>query len=394
MTKKAKLGIEMSEKRQRLNELLGKDEVSTEERAEMATLTGRLQELEIELRAAITEEETRETRSENTGEGAELRALTDRCNLGNIFGAVLEHRNADGAEAELQQHYGLAGNQVPLDLLEVRAVTPAPGNVGQTQSPIIPAVFPDSVAAFLDIDMPRVGVGDAVFPVLTTSATVHKPAENAEAAETTGAFSAEVLTPTRLQASFFYSREDRARFAGMDAALRENLTMALGDGLDKEVISGTTTGLLTGTVLANHAQAAATTFDNYISQFAYGQIDGKFASMASDLRIVMGSKSYEDAGSTYWNNSVDRTALDRLMEIVAGVRVSAHVPAVSSSKQNAIIRRGMRRDYVAPLWEGVTLIPDEITLAANGQIKVTAVMLHATKLLRADGFYKQEVNVS
>ena len=52
---------------------------------------------------------------------------------------------------------------------------------------------------------------------------------------------------------------------------------------------------------------------------------------------------------------------------------------------------GMARDMVAPLWEGVTLIPDEVTLAGAGPDQViTAVMLHAVKILRSDGFYKQE----
>ena len=51
------------------------------------------------------------------------------------------------------------------------------------------------------------------YPVLTKNADVRVPAENAAAAETDRSmFSADVLTPSRLQASFFYSREDRARF--------------------------------------------------------------------------------------------------------------------------------------------------------------------------------------
>ena len=58
---------------------------------------------------------------------------------------------------------------------------------------------------------------------------------------------------------------------------------------------------------------------------------------------------------------MDRSALDRLMEVTGGVRVSAHVPAAAVNKQNAIVRRGMRRDAVAPIWEGVSLIPDEIS---------------------------------
>ena len=75
---------------------------------------------------------------------------------------------------------------------------------------------------------------------------------------------------------------------------------------------------------------------------------------------------------------------------VADVRVSNHVPAVASHKQNVLIRRGMRQDFVAPVWEGVTLIVDEITQAKEGEVILTAVMLYATKLLRADGFYKQQ----
>ena len=46
------------------------------------------------------------------------------------------------------------------------------------------------------------------------------------------------------------------------------------------------------------------------------------------------------------------------------------------------------------MWGQVTLIPDEVTKAANGQIILTAVLLHAVKILRVGGFYKQETNHS
>ena len=89
-------------------------------------------------------------------------------------------------------------------------------------------------------------------------------------------------------------------------------------------------------------------------------------------------------------NAGDRAALEDLMSVTAGVKVSAHVPAVANNKQNAVIRLGSRRDMVAPIWEGITLIPDEVTKAGSGQIVVTAVMLHAVKILREAGFYKQQ----
>ena len=316
--------------------------------------------------------------------------MVDRASLGNIFQVAMEHRQTEGVERELQEHLGLHANQVPVDMLEHRAVTPAPAYVGQNQAAIIPGVFAQACAAYLGIDMPRVSVGDAVFPVLTTNADPGTPAENANQAETTGAFSADVLSPARIQASFFHSREDRARFAGMDTALRENLSMALSDKLDAEVISGGD-GLLNGTNLADHDVTTETNFANYLKEFAYGRVDGKYAASTMDIRIVVGAGTYAHMGSVYRANSVDRNVVDRLMDVTSGIKVSAHVPAVTNAnRQDGIVRLGMRRDMVAPVWEGITLIPDEVTKAAHGQVVVTAVMLYSVKILRAAGFHKQQ----
>ena len=398
MTGLQTLEIRASEIRTRLSEIGGMADLTDETRSELDKLRNEYQDNErrqTALRiAGDVPSSPIETR--NDAEGREFRRTLDRANVGEMFDNILTHAVYTGANEEVRSHYRLDGNQVPLALLraaepplETRAVTPAPGNVGQTQMAIVPYVFPQSAAAFLGIDMPTVGVGEAVFPVLTSSLTVGTPAENDAQSETTGAFSADNLSPARLQASFFYSREDRARFAGMDMALRENLSMGLSDGLDKQVISGTN-GLLTATNLANHTASAVTTFSDYVGDFGYSRVDGRYAATTADVRVVMGSGTYAHAGAVYRNTSVDRTALDRLMDITGGVRVSAHVPAVANQKQNAVIRRGLNRDMVAPIWEGVTIIPDEVTKAKEGQIVITAVMLHAVKILRTDGFYKQE----
>ena len=149
MTRRQRLQLEQSEKRQKLNELLALDELSDEQRGELESLTKRMQEIEVEIRAAIVAEGEEEQRMAaefgDEPEGRELRALIDGASAGVIFGATLEHRQTDGKTAELQQHYKLAPNQVPLAMLrsaapvETRAVTPAPTNVGQNQSAIIPA---------------------------------------------------------------------------------------------------------------------------------------------------------------------------------------------------------------------------------------------------------------
>ena len=205
--------------------------------------------------------------------------------------------------------------------------------------------------------MPTVPVGDAVFPVLSTSsASAGTPAEGAEQDHSTvkARLRRNCLTPSRIQASFFYTREDRARFRGMDASsLRMNLSDALADELDKEILVGTE-GLLTGTKLANNNVSAVTSYALYRNQLAYGRVDGKYAGSVSDIRAVLGSASYAHASGQFRSdNAGDRAALEDLMAVTGGVKVSAHVPAVASNKQNCVVRLGMRRDAVAPIWEGV-----------------------------------------
>ena len=185
----------------------------------------------------------------------------------------------------------------------------------------------------------------------------------------------------------FFAREDRARLAGLNEALRSNLSEALGDELDQQVLTGTN-GLLTGTNLANNTASAADTFATYRSRFAFGLVDGKYAMTTGDLRLLVGSATYSHAASVYRGNNSDLDALASLMAATGGVRVSANVTAVSGDKQNVVIRRGGRQDAVTQIWEGITLITDEVTQAKAGEIVITAVMLFAFKVLRADGFNK------
>ena len=70
------------------------------------------------------------------------------------------------------------------------------------------------------------------------------------------------------------------------------------------------------------------------------------------------------------------------------MRVTAHAPTVSGNKQNCLIRRGSRPDYAVGLWQGITILVDPYTQSKSGEIILTAVMLYAHKLLRADGFAK------
>ena len=397
MTPRIKIELRRSEIRTRLGEIaeLTGDALTEDIGTERDGLMIELRNTEPQLRAAMEAEGGEKgVIIDGSAADAQLRALTAKASVGSIVSAVIEHRSTDGAAAELQEHYKLAGNQIPLAMLtepviETRAVTPAPADVGQTQSSIIPGVFPQMAGAWLSIDMPTVPVGDATFPVLTENADPATPVKGGDVAETTGQFSAEVLSPARIQASFFYNREDRARFMGMDEALRMNLSEALSSKLDEQIIAGPN-GLLGGSNLTQVTATGTTSYGSY-KDLVYASVDGIYAFGSADVRVLVAPETLAHMARTFLTNTDSRSADEALKEQAGGVRVSAHIPDASGNQQDTIVRKGMRRDMVAPMWEGVTLIPDEITKAASGQIVLTAVMLYAVKILRADGFRRVEV---
>ena len=75
--------------------------------------------MEAQHRAAIVAGSEGLETSTSTGgsEERELADLTRRSSIGEIFTGAIEHRATDGATAELQEHYKVPGNAVPLALL-------------------------------------------------------------------------------------------------------------------------------------------------------------------------------------------------------------------------------------------------------------------------------------
>ena len=399
MLKSLTATLELSEIGEKLNDLNAVAEPTEAQQTEERDLLAAQKKKAAEYREALqSEDDARTTPTEADAETRERLQLVSRASLGAIFSAVIEHRSTSGAESELQAALHLMPTQVPIDLLrapvEERAITPAPTHVGASEQAVLMPIFADGDAAFLSVDQVTVPNGDAVFPVLTNRPTVGGPhADSTEVAETTGAFTAELVKPERLQCAFTYRRVDVARFSVMGEALRQALNEALGESLDVQVVSGAD-GLLGGTNLENNAQASVDTFGSYVSKFGFARVDGRYASTAKAVKVLMGSAGYAHAGSVYRGDQSQESAIDRLMTIGGGVRVSPHIAAVASTKQKTIVRLGARRDAVAGIWAGITIIPDEITLAKKGEIVVTAVMLAAVKVLRAGGFYKAEVKVA
>ena len=182
MTPTQQLEIRAGEIRKRLADIGGMAELTDETRSELDKL--KLEYTDNDSRQAalkmagdapapVTHIETR------SAEGREFRGLLDKANVGEIFDAALTKRSVDGASAEIQQHYGLDPNQVPLALLvrswpdnddlETRAVTAAPGDVGpRFNTPLFPTCSRSLRPHSWEWICRPLGVGEAVFPVLTS----------------------------------------------------------------------------------------------------------------------------------------------------------------------------------------------------------------------------------
>ncbi len=357
MKRSMTLTLELSEKRQRLNELLGKAEnLTKEERDEMDAATKRATEIGPELRACLVAEDGEEDSIRRQhgadAEGRELRSMLNEANVGRIFEAVVSHRNGmDGREDEIQKHFNLGANQVPLEMLrgparkELRAVTTSPTDTGASQQEIILPVFAEGDAFWLNVAQPIVPVGAAVFPVLTSRPEASGPhTDSSEVGETTDSFSTDTLQPGRLQVSFLYRRADASRLAGMGEALRMALSSALSESLDSKLIAQIVTDV------GRTDSSALATFSSYRSSL-YERLDGRFAPMESDLRLLAGASTISHMALQYrTDTSGDDSVLDSIRRVSGGVRVSAHIAPIASKKQDTIIRRGSREDAIAAPW--------------------------------------------
>ena len=190
MTRLQQIQIRQSELRSKLKTQLDAPAETRSEsyQGELDATSKELSALESEYRAAllVEDEPAVTTRATASPEGKELRALVDKANIGKIFESALQMRSIDGVERELQQHFGLPYNSIPLELLETRAAVTFSGDEEGTARPVVPQLFPTSIAEFAGVSIEQVPYGQALYPVLTTGADAKTPNQGAAAAETTG----------------------------------------------------------------------------------------------------------------------------------------------------------------------------------------------------------------
>ena len=312
--------IRASEIRQRLNEIaaLETDAVTEEIRNESDGLTAELRTVETQFRAAVAAEET-ELRAVESDPGdpapevREIRSLQDRASFTRYLRAATDGDRLDGAERELSELRGLTDtpNRIPWDCLlpppgraELRAdvVTPGPASGNPVNQPmIIQRVFARAAVARLGVYMPSVGVGVASYPLITTGQTAEFVEKDAEKDAAAGVIGPNTLEPKRLQARVQFRLEDELTTDGLDAALTEDLRLAVNDQLDAQLV-----GLGTASVrgfLATAAQGGIADYADPTAVVTYGLaaeqaargVDGMHAGGEDECTWIIGTATYESS---------------------------------------------------------------------------------------------------
>ena len=99
MTIKARLAIEMSEKRQKLNELLALDELTDGAARRNGDVDGKAPGARTRTKGRDRGRGSYRGRAPKApAKGPSFAPWPSRCNMGAIFAAVLEHRNVEGPE--------------------------------------------------------------------------------------------------------------------------------------------------------------------------------------------------------------------------------------------------------------------------------------------------------
>ena len=419
MLRSQRAAMRLSSIREKLNRLLGIEKRDEAQEKELGDLTESYPGVEREYRAALVAEDTERSEVEASatatapdGESVERAGLLRRAEVRNFLQAATAGRPVDGVEAELQAAFQVDGaHAFPLDLLRLEervdadAGTPSSGT--PTTHRFYPSVFSAGALAFLGVGSEAVGMGEAAYSVMADDAGAD-PALVAAGGDAPDAaafsWTTESVKPRRLSVRFRYQRESVATWGSQyEQAIRRQAVDSLSDRLDYLVLRGDGTapnwgGLFDDDGLTAPAEETAVLTYAKGAAIPYGRVDGRYASSTGDLRMLVGAATYRLAGGLYRTPTAanDRSLVDEWMMRMAGLRVSAHIAAPASNKQEALIVAGGMPSPWASLytWPSVSVIVDELSRAQQGEIVVTLMSFYDFAVLRPNAARRIEIKTA
>ena len=381
MKRTDKISLKLSETRTKLGELLDIEKRSEDQQAEIERLTQECRNLDKDYQSALLAEPDPkpEITQQEDNQGREIRDLLGKAKLGNYAREAVDRGNLDGVEHELRQALipGTGYGYFPIDLLqyeprpETRAdesTSPATSLFEESHADPLARIFARSVAGRLGVQMPMVGSGERVYPVMTAGNTAAMRAKGTAHDANAATFSTTSLEPRRLTARYLFHQQDALGMDSLETTLRRDLSMAVQDRMDAIVLNGSGTAPEPQGIIPALSVTAAGTNDTFTSALKklFDCVDGLHAYSMNDLRVVVGPTTWEKSYGLVRSDTQESMWGFGRREL-ADFFVSGHVPAAASNVQTTLVARTSvpGANAVAPVWRAGQLIRDEYTEACR-----------------------------
>ena len=393
MTPLQRIRIAQSEHREKINAMLVEPELDDAQRDELGTLTKRMQQLELEYRAAEAADGPLEIRDDVPVVSKEHRQrleLRSQAKLTNYLLAAGQGRMPSGAELELQQESHVNG--IPVEMFDVegretRAESLAPTTgTGVNVDPVRPQLYARAVLPRLGVAMPRVGSGVYSTMTVTTGLTAAAIAAGGEYTAGAAVLTPQTTSPHRVTGRLSLRVEDIATIGvdNFESILRQNLMLVMSDQLDILGLTGT------GTAPNPHGlfpqltdptdPTAIVTWPLFVAAMAGGIDGGPWAETMMEVMMLVNAETMRKAESTFQSGTGaqatpgDISAAAYLRANSAGLFSSRRMPATDTNIAGCILYRagtmgldGVNavRTAVCPMWNEVT-IDDIYSDSASG----------------------------
>lgn len=390
MLDSVKIARRQSEIRQSLSALVGKEVPTEDETRSMETLDQEYRSNETRYRAALIAEDTerREAGADlDTRSDQQFAELVGQFELRQVALSLDEGRSLSGATAEivaeLRNAGGYQGIPIPLAALETRAGETVAGDQvnPKTIRPVIDRIFPGSVAERLGVQRINIAHGELAFPVATEGAVFgwqttelgdvgaadeYKTSERSLNPDHTGGAQMVISRKALKQAG-----------AGLESAIRRDLSAVIATELDRVVINGSGTdgeplGIVPGAGtygITSTPVSAAATWAVFRAQIVAFMTANAITSPAQ-VNLAFPPAIWADLD----DELITDTAVsewDRLVRHVGTPAISNVIPAETAIMTATV--QGIAPGYLG-IYGGVDLIRDPYTKAASGQLVLTGLV--------------------
>ena len=376
MTDVQRLDIKRSELR---SKLIADEAMSAEDRE---AATKELLDTESKYQTAVALEATEQAKNEPVEN--RMADLAAKVELRSYFDSAISGVPISGAEAEFNAELKAADNVIPwaafapTDSTEERAdaTTDITGNVRRTASNPLTRIMAKSASTYAGIETVTVPAGERQFVAMTGGASGGTFARNAAVDGVEATFETVETKPTRGSLRYKWNLESQVVMPTLESILKRDAAETLRLHLDHQALNGNGTAPNpTGLIPKLTAPTTPTTVIKASDLFtdAVTLVDGKVATSASSVRLLIGPKAYQKvAGETASNKDF---VLPKVESRLGGIRVSAQIPAPASMIEGGLaFASGNPASVFLPVWgPGPTVILDRYTESAKA---ITALTLH------------------